>query len=468
MNSKEKKVNRKVTLISIISTFGGLLFGYDTGVINGALPFMIQKDELNVPASAEGIIAGALTLGAAVGAVTGGKLSDKYGRKKIITNLALIFIVTTIGCAVSPTLGVLIFFRFLLGLAVGAASVVVPTFLAEMAPTHKRGRIVAQNEVMITGGQFLAFTMNAILGTTMGHVPGVWRWMLVLATLPAVVLWFGMLIVPDSPRWLAANDSEAKAFDVLKTIRTPEEAEDDMEKIKISLKSEKELDAASYKDLKIPWVRKILIIGIGLGIVQQIVGINIMMYYGTTILESSGFSRNAALVANIANGLTSTVAAFFGMFIVNKFKRRSVFLTTLAGTTTTMFLITLVNAFMKGNPLMPYATILLTITFLAFFQGGISPITWTLLSEIFPVRLRGLGMGMATFFLWIGNFFVAIIFPWLVANVGMTYSFLLFVIFNIISIIFVIFFVPETQGKSLEEIELDFKFDDSFKKEDRI
>lgn len=468
MSKNDKDVGRKITFISIIATFGGLLFGYDTGVINGALPFMIQKNELNISATAEGIIAGALTLGAAVGAIAGGKLSDKFGRKKIIMNLAIIFIISTVGCSVSPNIETMIVFRTLLGLAVGATSVIVPTFLAEMAPTNIRGRIVAQNEVMITGGQLLAFTFNAILGTTFGHIPSIWRYMIFLATIPAVILWIGMIAVPESPRWLAANVNVDQAFEVLKSIRQPQEAEDEMEKIRISLKSEKELEKSSIKDLQIPWIRKILYIGIGLGIVQQIVGINIMMYYGTTILEKSGFARDIALIANIGNGLTSVIAAFAGMFIVNKFKRRHVMITTLVGTTLMMVGMTLVNKFLATSSVLPYATITLTIAFLAFFQGGVSPITWTLLSEIFPVRLRGLGMGFATFFLWIGNFFVAIIFPILLANIGLTKTFLLFTGFNIISLIFAIFFVPETQGRSLEEIELDFKFNDKFSKGDQI
>lgn len=464
----EKKVSRKVTFISIIATFGGLLFGYDTGVINGALPFMIQKDELDVSPAAEGVISGSLTLGAAFGAVAGGKLADKIGRKKVIMNLAIIFILSTVGCAVSPNINVLVFFRFILGLAVGAASVIVPTFLAEIAPTNKRGRIVAQNEVMITGGQLLAFVFNAILGTSFGHIPGIWRYMLALATIPAVVLWFGMILVPESPRWLAANVDEDTAYDVLKTIRSPKEAKDDIEKIEISLKSERELEKASIKDLRIPWVRRILYIGIGLGIVQQIVGINIVMYYGTTILQESGFSRNAALVANIGNGVASVVAAFAGMFIVNKFKRRTVMITTLVGTTLMMIGMTCANQFLSHSTLLPYVTIALTIVFLLFFQGGISPITWTLLSEIFPVRLRGLGMGLATFCLWIANFFVAIIFPILLAKIGLAATFMLFTVFNIVSLVFAVLFVPETQGRSLEEIELDFKFNHKFSKENQI
>ncbi|WP_416876457.1 MFS transporter, partial [Kitasatospora sp. SC0581] len=220
-------------------------------------------------------------------------------------------------CTIAPNAGVMILFRFLLGLAVGAASVMVPSFLAEMAPAETRGRMVTQNELMIVSGQLLAFIFNAILGTTIGQEDAhVWRFMLTIATLPAVILWFGMLIVPESPRWLASKGKIGEALRILKEIRAQNRAERELKEIQENLAQELELQRATFRDLSIPWIRRIVFIGIGIGVVQQVTGVNTIMYYGTQILQQSGFSTNAALVGNIANGIISVVATFVGIWML--------------------------------------------------------------------------------------------------------------------------------------------------------
>lgn len=196
-------VSRRLRVITIIATFGGLLFGYDTGVINGALPYMTE--DLGLTPVTEGMVTSSLLLGAALGAVTGGRLSDARGRRRAILLLAVLFFIGALGCTLAPTTAVMIVARFVLGLAVGGASVTVPVYLAEVSPAERRGALVTRNELMIVSGQLLAFTSNAIIAQVGGESGGVWRWMLVIATLPAVVLWFGMLVMPESPRWLASQ-----------------------------------------------------------------------------------------------------------------------------------------------------------------------------------------------------------------------------------------------------------------------
>ncbi|WP_430536068.1 sugar porter family MFS transporter [Listeria rocourtiae] len=444
-------------LITIISTFGGLLFGYDTGVINGALPYMSQAGQLNLTPAGEGIVASSLLFGAAFGAVFGGRLSDRSGRRRNLLTLAVIFFVATLGCTFAPSMAVMVIFRVLLGLAVGGASVTVPTYLAEMSPAHRRGRIVTQNELMIVSGQLLAFTFNAIIGTTLGEDGNVWRYMLVIATIPAVILWFGMLILPESPRWLASKGKIGDALRVLQQIREQNEASKELTEIKDNIAAEQELKKATFKDLSVSWVRRILFIGIGIAVVQQITGVNSIMYYGTEILRDAGFGTEAALIGNIANGVISVLATFVGIYLLGKIGRRPMLITGLIGTTCALLLIGFMSMWLQGTEALPYVVLSLTVTFLAFQQGAISPVTWLMLSEIFPQRLRGLGMGTTVFCLWITNFFVGFSFPILLANVGLSVTFFMFAVLGVFAILFVKKFLPETKGHSLEQIEYYFR-----------
>ncbi|WP_263490114.1 MFS transporter [Bacillus subtilis] len=215
MNKQGNRMSFLRTII-LVSTFGGLLFGYDTGVLNGALPYMGEPDQLNLNAFTEGLVTSSLLFGAALGAVFGGRMSDFNGRRKNILFLAVIFFISTIGCTFAPNVTVMIISRFVLGIAVGGASVTVPAYLAEMSPVESRGRMVTQNELMIVSGQLLAFVFNAILGTTMGDNSHVWRFMLVIASLPALFLFFGMIRMPESPRWLVSKGRKEDALRVLK------------------------------------------------------------------------------------------------------------------------------------------------------------------------------------------------------------------------------------------------------------
>ncbi|MBC2241721.1 sugar porter family MFS transporter [Listeria booriae] len=444
-------------LIAIISTFGGLLFGYDTGVINGALPYMSKAGQLNLTPAGEGIVASSLLFGAAFGAVFGGRLSDRNGRRKNLLMLAVVFFVATLGCTFAPNMAVMVVFRVILGLAVGGASVTVPTYLAEMSPTERRGRMVTQNELMIVTGQLLAFTFNAIIGTTLGEDGNVWRYMLVIATIPAVVLWFGMLILPESPRWLASKGKIGDALRVLQQIREQNVAEAELTEIKDNITAEAALDKATFKDLSVKWVRRILFIGLGIAVVQQITGVNSIMYYGTEILRDAGFGTEAALIGNIANGVISVLATFVGIYLLGKIGRRPMLITGLIGTTSALLLIGILSMLLQGTEALPYVVLSLTVTFLAFQQGAISPVTWLMLSEIFPQRLRGIGMGTTVFCLWITNFLVGFSFPILLAHVGLSITFFMFAVLGVFAILFVKKYLPETKGHSLEQIEYYFR-----------
>ncbi|AIF52698.1 sugar porter family MFS transporter [Pelosinus sp. UFO1] len=444
--------------IMIISTFGGLLFGYDTGVINGALPYMSAPDQLNLTPLTEGLVVSSLLLGAALGSIVGGVLADKHGRRRNIIHLALMFFLAAIGCTLAPNVEIMVICRFLLGLAVGGASVTVPTYLAEMSLMENRGRMVTQNELMIVSGQFLAFVVNAIFGVMLGDAGHVWRYMLVVAALPAVVLYFGMLRMPESPRWLISKGKISEALQVLRRVRQSEEkAIAEFNEIQDNVEAEAQMGKATWKDLNLPWVRRLLVVGIGVAIASQCTGINTIMYYGTQILKDAGFSTKAALIGNTVNGLASVVSTSIGIWLIGKVRRRQMLLTGLAGTTLALFLIAMASMLMQGSPLLPYIVVGLTVMFLAFMQGAIGPILWLLLAEIFPLRLRGLGMGVCVLFVWITNFIIGFFFPALLSNFGLYITFFIFVAIGIISLIFVKMYVPETTGRTLEELESDFR-----------
>ncbi|MCM3215877.1 sugar porter family MFS transporter [Niallia taxi] len=457
MTSSGEPHKKHLKKITLISTFGGLLFGYDTGVINGALPFMSEADQLNLTPFTEGLVTSSLLFGAAFGAMFGGRLSDHHGRRKNILYLAILFIIATLGCTFAPSVELMVTFRFILGLAVGGASVTVPAFLAEMSPAENRGRMVTQNELMIVSGQLLAFTFNAILGNTLGDTAHVWRYMLVIASLPAVFLWFGMLIVPESPRWLASKGRLGDALRVLQKVRAEARAQAELKEIEKSLSDQSQMKKATFKDLNVPWVRRIVFIGLGIAVVQQITGVNSIMYYGTEILKDAGFETRAALIGNIANGVISVVATFVGIWLLGRVGRRPMLITGQIGTTIALLLIGIFSLTMEGSPALPYIVLSLTVTFLAFQQGAISPVTWLMLSEIFPQRLRGLGMGVTVFCLWITNFLVGLLFPVLMAGIGLSTTFFVFVGLGILAILFVKKYLPETKDRTLEQLEEDFR-----------
>lgn len=446
-------------LIMIFSTFGGLLFGYDTGVINGALPFMAKPGQLDLNSFMEGLVTSSLTLGAAFGAILGGQFSDQYGRRHAIRYIAALFIIATLGSVVAPSATIMIVTRFFLGLAVGGASVTVQTYLSEIAPKEKRSRMVTQNELMIVTGQLLAYVLNALLAVfLLAGDDSVWRYMLFIAVIPAIALLVGMFLVPESPRWLIQKNRMEDGKQVLHQTRGADRADDEFDSIKKSVDKAGSRKQATFKDIATtPWIRYIILIGIGVAMLQQITGINSIMYYGTKILEESGFTTNAALVGNISNGIVAVIATGTGIYLLGKIPHRKMLIAGQIGVIVTLALLSIASVMLEGLAIQPYIILGLIVAFLAFMQGAISPTTWLILSEIFPLKVRGMGMGICVFFNWITNFLVSATFPVLLSGIGLSPTFLIFVALNLLALVFSTRFLPETKGRSLEDLEQSFR-----------
>jgi MFS transporter, SP family, major inositol transporter len=445
--------------ITIISTLGGLLFGYDTGVISGALLYM--RDDLELTSFWEGFVVSSLLFGAALGALMGGRIADSLGRKRSLMVCAVLFLFGALGTAVAPSLVPMVLARIILGLAVGAASATVPLFLAEMAPAHRRGRIVTINELMIVTGQMLAFIVNAGLDRWYDG-PSVWRWMLAIAALPAIALFAGMLTLPDSPRWYALKGRLADARRVLELTRPPQEAAAEYDLVVEHAERDRSEDkGAAIRDLRAYlWMRRILFVGIGLAIVQQATGINTAIYYAPTILESTGLGTSASLVATISIGVISVTMTLVGIWLLGFMNRRPLMITGFAGVAGSQAALALCFA-LPESTLRSYLVLAFMVSFVGFVQCFIGIGVWLLLSEIFPMAIRGFAMGIAVFVLWTVNGTISLVFPPTVEALGATATFGLFVLINIASIAFVALFVPETRGRTLEELEDDFRAHDA-------
>ncbi len=445
-----------VKIVALIATLGGLLFGYDTGVISGALLFMGK--ELHLTPFTTGLVTSSLLFGAAFGALLSGHLASAAGRKKIILWLAVVFAIGAVGTALAPDVNWMIFFRLVLGVAVGGAAATVPVYIAEMAPANKRGQLVTLQELMIVSGQLLAYISNATFHELWGG-ESTWRWMLAVATLPAVLLWFGMMFMPDTPRWYAMKGRLAEARRVLERTRRKDDVEWELMEITETLDEQRNLGKPKMCEIMTPWLFKLFMIGIGVAVIQQLTGVNTIMYYAPTVLTSVGMTDNAALFATIANGVVSVLMTFVGIWMLGKIGRRPMTMIGQFGCTACLVFIGAVSYLLpetvNGQPdaLRAYMVLAGMLLFLSFQQGALSPVTWLLLSEIFPTRMRGMFMGGAVFSMWIANFLISLFFPMLLSWVGLSGTFFIFAGIGIFGAIFVIKCVPETRNRSLEQIE---------------
>jgi major inositol transporter-like SP family MFS transporter len=458
----------RMKFITLVSTIGGLCFGYDTGVISGALIFM--KYDLGLTPVQEGFITSFLLFGAALGSLFGGYLSDKQGRRKNLLWVAAIFIFGALGTAFAWDVPSMIVARFVLGLAVGCASVTVPIYISELARPEQRERLVTVNELMIVTGQFLAYTVNAAIVNLYPEMSHNWRIMLAIPALPGALLWVGMLMMPESPRFFMRRGETEKAVKVLETLRSPGEVQQEIKEIQKIIQIDS-VKMSLFEELKKPWVIQLILIGLMIVLATRVTGVNTIMYYAPTVLKSTGLGDAAAVTGAVANGVVSILATLMGMLLIGKHSRRKMFFTGQIGVTLSLILIGVsfkvffhtetlngiesVHANFAGAS---YIILGLMLVFLVFMQGWIAPVFWLMLAEIYPLRMRGLGMGIAVFGLWIFDFIIQSIFPILLNHYGGGMTFGFFAATNVIMLILLFKFLPETRGLSLEQIENKFRF----------
>jgi sugar porter (SP) family MFS transporter len=443
---------RFVRVAAAITATGGLLFGYDTGVISGALLF-ITKDFAPLSSFLQGVIVSVLLVGAVTGAIAGGPLSDRLGRRPVVLLAAIIFAVGAIAAALAPNVLILIFARFILGLGVGLASLIVPLYIAEIAPPDTRGALVSLNQLMITIGILLSY----IVGVAFTPIEG-WRYMFAVAVIPALILGIGMFTLPESPRWLVKNGKLDKARSVLLLSRVEADVETEMQQMEEIERIERQQAQVSYKELLAPWIRPALIVGVGLAIFQQITGINTVIYYAPTILEKVGFSAGGAIAATaLGVGAVNVGFTILAVYIVDRVGRRPLLLIGLIGMIVSLGLLGVVFSLGATSGAAGLLATICLALYIASFAISLGPIFWLMISEIYPLNMRGSAMSIAALCNWGSNFIVALIFPVLLATFGGAGSFWLFAVLGIVAWIFVYFMVPETKGRTLEEIEADLR-----------
>ncbi|MFJ4172059.1 sugar porter family MFS transporter [Paenarthrobacter sp. NPDC089714] len=447
-----RSAKRFLVKLTAVATLGGFLFGYDAGVISGALLYL--QEDLQMTALQEGVVVSCLLFGAMFGALGGGKVADAIGRRWALILCAATLSIGALGSAFAPSYELLVVARVLLGLGVGGASVTVPVLLAELAPAERRGRIVTINELMIVTGQFMAFVMNSLIDQLIQDTHA-WRWMLGVAVVPAVAMLAGMSVLPDSPRWYALKGRLSDARRVLEMSRTQAEAESEYNIVVEHAEKKVERGAALHELRKFPWMRRLLWIGMGIAIASQLTGVNTIFYFAPTILASTGVGSSAALALSIAVGAVSIVSTLFGIWLLGRYNNRPLLLTGYYGIAISLATIALV--FLLPDSLFrTFAVLGGMILFMFFMQCFVGIGTWLLLSELFPMAIRGFAMGVSVFCLWTTNTILSFSFPMLNATLGGTGVFGILAVINLITTVLIIRFLPETKGRTLEQFEEEY------------
>lgn len=431
-----------VSLVSVIAAVAGLLFGFDTGIISGALLFI--KETYPISTTMQEAIVGSVLFGAMFGSLTSGMLTDKLGRKRTMLIIATLFIIGTLIATFANSVTAILVGRIIIGIAIGIGSYTAPLYIAEVAPVDKRGKLVTLNQLAITLGIFLSYVINYAFI----QIEGSWRFMFAIGIIPAILLGLGMLFLPESPRWLVKQNKIDKAIRILKRLRHSDSVLPEIHDITNTL----HMKNANIKQIFSRPIRSVLILGMMLGLIQQVTGINTIIYYAPTIFQLAGFeSTTSAIVATIGIGLVNVLATLFAVFYLDRLGRRPLLFAGLFGMMFSLAGLSL--AFYLQLDITKWLAVVCTFIYIISFAISLGAILWLVVSEIFPLRVRGSAMGLAVFSCWFWNFVVSSTFLSLLASLGPSLTFMIYVGTCLLSIIYCYFYVPETKGMTLEEIE---------------
>ncbi|MBL7757278.1 MAG: sugar porter family MFS transporter [Chitinophagaceae bacterium] len=432
---------------TLVAAIGGLLFGYDTAVVAGAIGFIQEKYQLS--AAMTGWAASCALIGCMIGAMVAGGLSDKLGRRKVLMISAWAFAISSVGIMIPMGLTSFIIFRMIGGIGIGIASILSPMYISEIAPASIRGRLISIYQLGIVIGILLIYFVNAAIAGLHDHswnVESGWRWMFGSGILPSIVFIVLLLRAPESPRWLAAQNNWTGAGDILRKINGEDKAREELEAIRVSL-NEKQ---AAFGELLRPGLRTALIIGIVLSVFSQVTGINVIMYYAPEIFKATGDGSSSALTQTVWVGGINTLMTLVAIKYVDKLGRKKLLLIGAAGMAICLALVGLAFYQQATTGYWVLAGILLYISFFAISLG---PLTFVVVAEIFPNQIRGRAMGVAIFFLWLSVYIVSQTFPMLLDAIGTAYTFWIYMVMSVLAFLFIWRSVPETKGKSLEEIQ---------------
>jgi SP family arabinose:H+ symporter-like MFS transporter len=430
-----------VIAVSLVAAIGGLIFGFDTAIVAGATRYM--KEQFSLNSLQEGWAVAVVLIGCMFGAGLAGPISDRIGRRRLMLVSAVLFLVSAVGCALPRTLTEFVIFRFVGGLGIGSAAVLSPLYIAEIAPARVRGALVSVNQLAIVTGILLAYFVNWVFA---GTGPANWRWMYGMGAVPSIIFFLLLLGVPESPRWLVKNGREDEARTVLTRADSAEAAAAGIRDIQDTLA----LEEGSFREIFRPAFRRPLLIAVVLAVFQQITGINAILYYAPRIFEGAGFERMSAIGQSTIVGLVNMLFTVVAIVLADKVGRRPLLLVATAGMGVSLVLLGAAFRF----PVLPASALLLIILlYIAFFASAMGPLVWVVMAEIFPIKVRGAAMGLATLILWLADFAVTLTFPVISDRFHPATAFWIYAAMCALDLVFMWFYLPETKGKTLEEIE---------------
>ena len=457
-----------VILICSVATIGGFLFGFDSGVINGTVTGLQQAFNSNTAGT--GFNVASMLLGCAVGAFFAGRLADVWGRKTLLLIASVLFVISAWGSGIATSSQEFVFYRILGGLAVGAASVMSPAYISEIAPAAIRGRLITINQIAIISGLFAAFVSNYWLANTAGSAVNewwmgyhAWRWMFWIEIAPAALFFLALLLIPESPRYLVLSKQTSRAIEVLRKLYGEAAVADKLDSIRDSVAGDRRPrfgDLLENTGRRVGKVRKIVWVGIGLATFQQLVGINVVFYYGAVLWQAVGFSESDALLINIISGGVSIGACLITMALIDRIGRKPLLLVGSIGMAVTLglvaFAFTTATIGAEGGLQLSQGMGLLALVaanaYVFFFNGSWGPAMWTMLGEMFPNQIRGSGLAVSGLAQWGANFGITMTFPIMLAGIGLAGAYGIYTLFALLSIAFVIYMVHETKGLELEQM----------------